>query len=300
MIRVGVDFGGTKIEAAAIDEAGAFRARIRRPNPRRYGDALRTVAELVAEVEMEVGARVEGVGIGIPGSVSPSTGLIRYANSTWLNGRRLDQDFQAALGRRVFLENDANCFALSEALPQDADKVVVGVIIGTGCGSGVVVEGKVLAGRNRLGGEWAHTPLPWADEEEGNAPACWCGRALCIETFVSGSGFEAQFERQTGEARAAIEIVETAAGGERAAREALDRYIDRLARSLAILCHTIDPDLIVLGGGMSNIRGLAERVRERLAEVIYPDGAESFLTEVRPAQHGDSSGVRGAAWLVPS
>lgn len=299
MIRIGVDFGGTKIEAAAIDGDGQFQARLRRANPRTYEQALEVVAELVAEVEAQIGQRVEHVGVGIPGSQAPSTGTIRYANSTWLNGRRLDDDLQRVLGRRVTLENDANCFALSEALPDHADKTLVGVIVGTGCGSGVVVGGRVRTGRNALAGEWSHTPLPWMSQAELDRPACWCGRANCIETFVCGPAFEADYARQAGQTLPAAEIVALAGAGDQTAARTLTDYIDRLARALAILVHTIDPDIIVLGGGMSNTPALAERVRQRLSSVIYPAAPGDFLTEVRTARHGDSSGVRGAAWLVP-
>jgi len=292
-IRFGVDFGGTKIEACALDENGGFVARVRRQNPGVYASALEVVADLIGEIEDEVGVRAQGVGVGAPGSISPSTGLMRNANSQWLNGRHFDRDLAARLGRPVRVENDANCFALSEALPQDADKVVFGVIIGTGCGGGLVAHGRVIRGANGIAGEWGHTPLPHAAADEANA--CWCGRMNCLETWISGPAFEADFVKASGRRLTCEEIV--AAGDDADARAALERYADRLGRGLAIVCNILDPDLIVLGGGMSKAAPLYDH--PALWRALRAGAfADRFETPIRPPMHGDSSGVRGAAWLV--
>ena len=294
MIRIGVDFGGTKIEAAALDAAGAVQSRVRAPSPARYDDALQTVRDLVAEAERQAGASGATVGVGIPGSPSPRTGLIRNANSTHLNGRPLQADLERVLDRDVRLANDANCFALSEAADGAAAgaEVVFGVIIGTGCGGGVVAGGKLLSGRNGIAGEWGHTPLPWPNAQDLPAPACWCGRLGCMELWVSGPGLA----RDHGEGLTAHGVVEAAAAGEAAAQAALDRYIDRLGRGLAVVCDILDPDVIVLGGGMSNVAELYDGLPAAIAPHVFSD---VFETPVRPALHGDSSGVRGAAWLWP-
>jgi fructokinase len=297
MIRIGIDFGGTKIEAAAIYANGRFAARMRKPNPGSYEEALKTVAALVDEMETSIRQRVDHVGVGMPGSISPASGLMRGANSTWLNGKPFARDLETALGRKVSLANDANCFALSEALPDHADQVVFGAILGTGCGGGVVVRGQIVEGAGHAAGEWGHTPLPWPKLEENGARRCWCGRRDCMETWVSGPGFEADYARNVGRRLGASQIVELARSGDEAARGALDRYIDRLARGLAVVCDLIDPDVIVLGGGMSNIGELyTEALTKPLAAHVFTD---SFRTVVRGPKHGDSSGVRGAAWLVP-
>jgi fructokinase len=297
MIRIGVDFGGTKIEAAAIDAGGGFVARVRRDNPRDYQAALETVRDLVTEAERQAGVSVSHVGVGSPGSLSPTSGLMRNASSTWLNGQAFDVDLRRVLGRQVTLTNDADCFALSEALPQDADGVVFGAILGTGCGGGVVVHGRVLPGRNRMGGEWGHTPLPWATPSEYGARQCWCGRENCLETWISGTGFEADYAKATGRTLKGPAIVAEAADGDSGAQAALDRYIDRLGRALAMICNILDPDVIVLGGGMSNVEAL---YGPALHETVAPHAfSDVFTTPIRPPLHGDSSGVRGAAWLVP-
>ncbi|OIQ68270.1 fructokinase [mine drainage metagenome] len=294
MIRIGVDFGGTKIEAAALDADGRFLARLRAPNPRHYDAALRTVANLVADIEQETGQRAPAVGVGMPGSISPVDGLIRNANSTWLNGRRFGEDLELALGRPVRLANDANCMALSEATDgAGADAAVVfAVIIGTGCGGGLVVDRQLINGRNGVAGEWGHTPLPWPTAEEYPGAKCWCGRRGCLETWISGTGLE----RDHGGGIAAQEIVTLARTGEPRAVAALDRYVDRLARGLATVCDIIDPDVIVLAGGMSNADELYARLPAIIAPHVFTD---CFTTPVRRAAHGDSSGVRGAAWLWP-
>ncbi len=294
MIRIGVDFGGTKIEAAALDRAGAIVARLRVPNPGDYGQALAAVADLVAQVEQAAGARADQVGVGMPGSISPRTGLIRNANSVWLNGEPFGADLEAALQRPVRLANDANCLALSEAADGAGAgaRVVFAAILGTGCGGGVVVDGALVEGRNGVAGEWGHSPLPWAAADEHPGSACWCGRRGCLETWISGPAFE----RDHGAGLKAPEIIAQARAGDAAAQAAFARYVDRLGRALAVVVDLIDPDVIVLGGGMSNLAELYERLPAALAPHVFADGVD---TPIRPAIHGDSSGVRGAAWLWP-
>lgn len=289
MIRIGIDFGGTKIEAAALGPDGVVVVRERRPNPRSYEAAIEVVRELVHAV----GPKDATVGMGVPGSISPKTGMIRNANSTWMNGRPFKQDVEQALGRPVRIENDANCFALSEASDGAGAgaEVVFGAILGTGCGGGVVVRGRTIEGVNGIAGEWGHTPLPWPSPDELNR--CWCGRTNCLETWISGSGFVADYERATGRKAKGAEI---AASDEPEAKAALDRYVDRLGRGLAVICDIIDPDVVVLGGGMSNTQALYERVPAVVAKYVFSD---VFETKIVKAKHGDSSGVRGAAWLWP-
>lgn len=294
MIRIGVDFGGTKIEAAALDAGGAIVARLRRPNPGAYEPALSVVAKLVAAVEAEAGGRAARIGVGMPGSISPTTGLIRNANSVWLNGERFGEDLEAALGRPVRLANDANCLALSEAADGAGAGagVVFAAILGTGCGGGVVVDGRLLEGRNGVAGEWGHTPLPWPTAQEHPGPACWCGRRGCLETWISGPALAADH----GTGLVAPEIIAQARQGAPGALASLQRYVDRLGRALAVVADLIDPDVIVLGGGMSNVAELYEQLPAAIAPHVFADG---FDTPVRAAVHGDSSGVRGAAWLWP-
>ena len=297
MIRIGVDFGGTKIEAAALDAGGVEVARVRTANPGGYDAALETLAKLIAEVEAKAGP-ARSVGIGMPGSVSPATGLIRNANSVWLNGRDFASDLARTLGRPVRLANDANCFALSEAIDgagAGARGVVFGAILGTGCGGGVVVGGKLVEGANGVAGEWGHTPLPWPTDQD-KAPPCWCGRHGCLETFISGTGLEGDYSRTTGRRLKAEAIVAAARKGERWAKGALDRYVDRLGRALAVVVDLIDPEVIVLGGGMSNVDELYERVPDAIRPHVFSD---VWSAKVAKAVHGDSSGVRGAAWLWP-
>ena len=298
MIRIGVDFGGTKIEAAALDRDGAVRARRRAPNPGDYLKAIQTVREVVEAVAAETDAGPAPVGVGIPGSISPRSGLIRNGNSTWLNGRPFLGDLQSAMGRKVRLANDANCFTLSEAADGAAAgaPVVFGVIVGTGCGGGLVVGGKIVEGKNGIAGEWGHMPLPWAEPAEHPGPACWCGRRGCMEVFVSGKAFEADFAQASGRTLAAPEIVAEAHDGRPEAAEALKRYVSRLGRGLAAICDVVDPDVVVLGGGMSNVEALYTRLPGAVAAHVFSD---SFTTRFVRAKHGDSSGVRGAAWLWP-
>lgn len=298
MIRIGVDFGGTKIEAAAIDSDGAFAARVRSPNPGDYRAALETVRDLVAKVEIEAGVSGASVGVCMPGSISPKTGFVRNANSVWLNGMPFPSDLEGVLRRPIRIENDANCFALSEAVDgaaRGAD-VVFGAILGTGCGGGVVVRGRSINGQNGIGGEWGHIPLPWPTEEERTAHACWCGRGNCLETWISGTGFSADFAEATGLKLSGGQIMARARAGEGPAAAAFDRYVDRLGRAFAMICDILDPDVIVCGGGMSNTAEIYDRVVPAIQAHVFSD---VFSTRVSPAAHGDSSGVRGAAWLWP-
>lgn len=298
MIRIGVDIGGTKVEAAALDAGGAYVAQVRKPNPGSYEAFVEVVREVVAEAESQAGVTGASVGVGMPGSISKKTGLMRNANSVWMNDRPLCEDLMKALGRPIRMENDANCFALSEATDGAAAgaRVVFGAIIGTGCGGGVVVDGRTIEGRNGVGGEWGHTPLPWPSKDEFQAHQCWCGRVDCLETWTSGSAFVEDYARATGLIRDGATIVAAARAGEAAAEGALDRYIGRLGRALASMCTLLDPDVIVLGGGMSNVDELYDRLPPVVAHYIFSD---VFETPIRRAVHGDSSGVRGAAWLWP-
>jgi len=294
MIRIGVDFGGTKIEAAALDAEGRVRVCRRAASPPDYEAALATVRELVGEVEREAGAPGASVGVGGPGSPSPRDGRIRNANSTHLNGRPFQADLERALGRPVRLANDANCLALSEAADGAGAGagVVFAVILGTGCGGGLVVDGALVEGRNGVAGEWGHSPLPWPRDDEHPGPACWCGRRGCLELWVSGPGLD----RDHGAGLTAQAVAQAAAVGDPQAGAALDRYLDRLGRGLAVVCDLLDPDVIVLGGGMSNVEALYERLPAAIAPHVFSD---VFTTPVRRAMHGDSSGVRGAARLWP-
>jgi fructokinase len=283
-MRIGVDLGGTKIEALALDPGGreVFRKRVLTPR----GDYTATLNAVVAMVK-EIGAGT--VGVGIPGALSRLTGLVKNANSTWLIGRPLKQDLEHALGREVRIENDANCFALSEAIDGAGKgaRSVFGVILGTGVGGGIVVGGEVLLGRNAIAGEWGHNPLPLPGEADLPLPKCYCGRSGCIETYLSGPALERDHERLTGEKRSAKEIADLDG-------QALDRYLERLARSLAGVINLVDPDVIVLGGGMSNVQRLYTDVPRLWARHVFSD---HVATRLLRNVHGDSSGVRGAAWL---
>jgi fructokinase len=297
-IRVGVDFGGTKIEAAALDPQSRIVGRVRAPNPGAYDPAIDTVVRLIAEVERQAGADGATVGVGMPGSISPKTGLVRNSNSVWLNDTTFDKDLQVALRRPIRVQNDANCFALSEASDGAAAgaAVVFGAILGTGCGGGVVVGGRLVEGVNRIGGEWGHSPLPWPSDEEHGRHTCWCGRTDCLETWISGTAFGDDYEAATGRRLAGDAIMRAAAEGDEAAAAAFERYVDRLGRAFAVICDILDPDVIVCGGGMSNVATLYDAVAPIVARHAFSD---SFATRIAPAMHGDSSGVRGAAWLWP-
>ena len=297
-MRIGVDLGGSKIEIVALDDGDAVRLRRRIATPAGdYEATVAAIAALVASAEAELGA-CASVGVGIPGAQSLRTGLIKNANSTVLIGRSLRADLERALERPVRLENDANCFALSEARDGAAAGAacVFGVILGTGVGGGLVVDGSVLRGRTAIAGEWGHNPLPWPRDDERPGPACYCGKFGCIETFVSGTGLRADHARATGTLLDGAAIARAAAAGDAAARATMSRYVDRLARALATAINIVDPDAIVLGGGASNIDDLPAAVVARLGAYVFTDAVE---TTVVRALHGDSSGVRGAAWLWP-
>jgi fructokinase len=294
-MRIGIDLGGTKIEAIALEGDGSEILRRRVPTPRDYDGTLAAIADLVALVELKLGQRGT-VGIGIPGAVSPATGLIKNANSVWLNGRPLADDLCSRLGRPVRVSNDANCFALSEAVDGAGAgaSVVLGVIVGTGTGGGISVERHVLVGRNSVAGEWGHNPLPWPRDGERPGPACYCGKLGCIETYLSGPGFTNDFRSATGRTLAPPDIADEAARGDPAAEASVTRYEDRMARSLATVINVLDPDVVVLGGGLSNIARLYESVPRLWSRYVFSDRVD---TPLRPPVHGDSSGVRGAAWL---
>jgi fructokinase len=321
VMRIGIDLGGTKIEGIALDERGAERARIRVSTPKDYEAILAALAGVVGHLDETTGARGT-VGVGIPGTISPATGLVKNANTVCLIGHPLDLDLGARIERPVRLANDANCFALSEAtdgagapdgrevpgrvdgpfLPGDArpgaaPRVVFGVIIGTGTGGGLVVDGKVLVGPNCIAGEWGHNPLPWPRDDERPGPPCYCGKHGCIETFLSGPGIARDHHAHTGETLDAPAIAARAEAGDAGASATLTRYEDRLARALASVMNVLDPDIIVLGGGVSNIARLYTNLPAVWGRYVFSD---TVATRVVPARHGDSSGVRGAAWLWPA
>jgi fructokinase len=293
-MRIGIDLGGTKIEAAALDASGDIIHRVRVATPHAYGATIDAIAALVEDVERSVGQR-GSVGVGIPGAVTPA-GVIKNANSVWLIGQPMGADLARRLGRDVRLANDANCFAISEATDGAAAgaAVVFGAILGTGVGGGVVVRGRVLDGANLIAGEWGHNQLPWMTDDERPGAECYCGKRGCIETFLSGPGFERDARSATGLDRTSPEILASAVGHDAGAVAAVERYHDRLARSLAGVINILDPDVIVLGGGMSNAPGLADAAGVRLPRYVFSD---SVVTRVVKNAHGDSSGVRGAAWL---
>ena len=298
-LRIGIDLGGTKIEAVGLDAEGNVLARPRIATPRHdYGATLEAIAGLVARVEGETG-RTGSVGIGIPGALSPRSGVVMNANSTWLNGRPLDRDLEARLQRPVRLANDANCFAVSEAADGGGRGYdsVFGVILGTGVGGGIVIDGKPRTGRNAIAGEWGHTPLPWQAVDEYPGVPCYCGRCGCIETFLSGPAASEDFHRRTGRRQTMAEIAARAESGDFDCAAYMETYVQRLARALAVAIDIFDPDVIVLGGGVSNIAALPERVAQSLPAWCFSDGID---TPVLRAVHGDSSGVRGAAWLWPA
>jgi len=292
---VGIDFGGTKIEAAALDEGGHPILRIRVPTPDNYAAALVAVKELVARVEAET-RPVDRVGVGMPGSISPQSGLIRNANTTYLNGRSFAADLAATLGKAVRVSNDANCLAVSEAADGSAvdASVIFAVIIGTGCGGGLVVNGRLIEGANGIAGEWGHNPLPWPSVEELAVPPCWCGHKSCLETWISGTGFRRDYRRLGGPDRNGQEIIAAARQGEPTAVAAFDRYLDRLARALAAIVNVIDPDVFVFGGGMANVAEIYERLPPLMRRHIFSD---VWNAPLRLARWGDSSGIRGAARL---
>jgi fructokinase len=305
-MRIGIDLGGTKIEGVALAADGRELARIRVGTPRGdYEATVAAIASVVDDVERsanavapaEAAARAS-IGVGIPGCISPATGLVKNANSTWLIGHPLDKDLEARLDRPVRIANDANCFALSEAVDGAAAgaRVIFGVIIGTGTGGGIVVDGVVLEGANRIAGEWGHNPLPWPERDELPGEPCYCGRAGCIETWLSGPALARDFERATSARLGAEAIVVRARAGDPAAAAALDRYHSRMARALAAVINLLDPDVIVLGGGLSSIDSLYAAVPRVWRRFVFSDRLQTRLVRAR---HGDASGVRGAAMLWP-
>ena len=295
-LRLGIDLGGTKIELAGLDHEGGLVHRERIATPvGDYDATLAAIARLVADAERALGVRGT-VGIATPGAISLATGRIKNANSTWLNGRALKEDLERALDREVRLANDANCFALSEATDGAARgaSVVFGVILGTGVGGGIVAHGRILEGANAIAGEWGHNALPLPRADDHPLPLCYCGRRACIETYLSGPGLAADHARASGERIDAAEIARRAEHGDEASTQALRRYAERLSRALASVVNVLDPDVIVLGGGLSRISRLYEEVPRLWGESVFSDEVRTRL--VAPA-HGDSSGVRGAAWL---
>ncbi|PWV64404.1 ROK family protein [Plasticicumulans acidivorans] len=294
--RIGVDLGGTKIELLMLDPLGREQWRRRVATPQGdYGATLAAIRRLVDDAESALGLRAS-VGVGTPGAPSPLNGRMRNCNSTWLNGERLQDDLEAVLARPVHIANDANCFALSEAIDGAAAgaRCVFGVILGTGVGGGIVVHGQPLSGCNAIAGEWGHNPLPWPQDEERPGPACYCGRHGCIETWLSGPGFAADHVRHGGLEREAHAIARRAAQGSVDCLVSLERYCERLARALAHVINLLDPEVIVLGGGLSNIEALYTEVPRYWKRWVFSD---IVRTRLLPPKHGDSSGVRGAAWL---
>ena len=294
-MRIGIDWGGTKLEVIALDDVGKVLLRERILTPRDdYNGCVKAVRDLVLEAELKIG-EVGSVGIGIPGTISPATGLVKNANSTWMNGKPLLQDIQKALDRDIRIQNDANCFAVSEAIDGAGEgaHVVAGVILGTGCGCGIAINGKALAGRQGIAGEFGHTPLAPMLEAEFPGNACWCGRRGCLETYISGTGFQRSYESKIGESAhlSAQDILEL---NDEVSTKIYNEYCHQLARGLSLLANILDPDCIVLGGGMSNIPSLYEDVKPLMKDYVFTD---HFNTPIVKAKHGDSSGVRGAAWL---
>lgn len=297
-MRIGIDLGGTKIEALALGPDGRELSRMRVATPRHdYAETLNTVVRLVRTLETDL--RQQGsVGVGIPGTIMRPSGLVKNANSTWLNGQPLEDDLSAALAREVRCENDANCLALSEATDGSGagHSVVFAVILGTGCGGGLAIEGRVHEGRHGVAGEWGHNSLPWPRVSEVPGPACYCGKSGCIETWISGTALGEDYERDTGRPLSGKEVVEAADRGDPQAAAAIQRLEDRIARGLASLVNVIDPDVIVIGGGLSRLGSIYHNVPPLLETYGFGGGIH---TPIIPAMHGDSSGVRGAAWLWP-
>ncbi|EDH4783551.1 fructokinase [Salmonella enterica subsp. enterica serovar Enteritidis] len=300
-MRIGIDLGGTKTEVIALDDAGEQRFRHRLPTPREdYQQTIETIATLVDMAEQATG-QTGSVGIGIPGSLSPYTGVVKNANSTWLNGQPFDSDVSRRLKREVRLANDANCLAVSEAVDGAAAgaQTVFAVIIGTGCGAGVALNGRAHIGGNGTAGEWGHNPLPWMDDDElryREEIPCYCGKQGCIETFISGTGFATDYQRLSGKTLKGDEIIRLVDAQDAVAELAISRYELRLAKALSHVVNILDPDVIVLGGGMSNVERLHKTVPSLMKSFVFGGECE---TPVRKARHGDSSGVRGAAWLWP-
>ena len=295
-MRIGIDLGGTKIEIIALDSSGSELVRQRVATPvNDYQQVLKTIVDLIDFAEQKTGQQ-GSIGIGTPGAISPATGLLRNSNSVCLNGQPVKQDIEKILGREIRIANDANCFALSEATDGAAQgaATVFAVIVGTGTGAGIVINGKLLTGPNAIAGEWGHNPLPWPVDDELPGPDCYCGKQGCIETFLSGPGLSEDYQKLTGQGVTAKEIVSRAEQGEENAEIILVAYEDRMARSLAHVINILDPDVIVLGGGMSNVLRLYKNVPEHWGQYVFSD---KVFTKLVLPEYGDSSGVRGAAWL---
>jgi fructokinase len=298
-MRIGIDLGGTKIEALAIDDAGFELVRHRVATPRDdYPGTLEAMAGLVRRIEQETGQSAT-VGAGIPGTISGITGLVKNANSTWLNRQRLREDLSVELSREVRIANDANCLAISEATDGAAagKSVVFGVILGTGCGGGIAFNGRVHDGRNGVAGEWGHNPLPWASGSELPGPLCYCGRRGCMEMWVSGTAVARDFRDITGRSLSTPQILAASAASDPEAEACVQRLEDRLARGLAHVINILDPDVIVFGGGLSQAQRIYPNVGRMLPQYVFGGEAD---TPLLPAKYGDSSGVRGAAWLWPA
>ena len=299
-MRIGIDLGGTKIEGLVLGPGGVEKTRLRVPTPdASYGDTLKGVLDVVAELEKRVGTRCT-IGVAHPGAVSPATGLIKNANSTRLNDRPMKVDLERALGREVRMQNDANCFAVSEASDGAAAGagVVFGVILGTGVGGGVVIDGRPITGAQAVAGEWGHNPLPHPTDSERPGPKCYCGRVGCVETWLSGPRLEQQFLARTGRKLRATDIGEAAQAGDAEAEAQMELYCDRLARALSVVINIVDPHAVVLGGGLSRINQLYSRVPELWKRYVFSE-PELIVTKLLAPRFGDSSGVRGAAWLWP-
>ncbi len=293
---IGVDLGGTKIEVVALSKDGAELCRVRVPTPQNdYQAGIKAICRLILDVENQVGKR-GSIGIGIPGAISPATGLVKNANSTWLIGQRLDQDIAHVLKREVRVANDANCFAISEAIDGAGANYncVFAVILGTGCGGGIAVGQKVMTGRHRISGEWGHNPLPWPTPDELPGNVCYCGKRGCLETYISGSSIAREHTKTTGKMINLEKIITQMGAGDPAAKFTYDQFINRAARGLAMVVNILDPDVIVLGGGVSNVNEIYTDLPQELSKWVFSD---VFDTPIRKAEHGDSSGVRGAAWL---
>jgi fructokinase len=295
-MRLGIDLGGTKIAAIVLDDAGRTVWQTRVPTPREnYAGTVNALAAVVRDAEAAAGAPCS-VGVGMPGAISPASGLVKNANSTWLNGQPFQRDLESALGRPVRLANDANCLAVSEAVDGAAAgaELVFGIILGTGTGGGIAFKQAVVTGANAIAGEWGHNPLPWPEPAEMPGPACYCGRAGCLETWLSGPGLAADFARRGGGTESGEEIVAHAGAGHPIACATLDAWFDRLARGLSSIVNVLDPDVIVVGGGLSTIATLYDEVPRRWTRWVFSDHVRTRLV---PAKFGDASGVRGAAWL---
>jgi fructokinase len=295
VIEIGVDFGGTKIEVAALNADGDFIARIRAPNPGSYDAAMETVRALVGEVE-SVARETGTVGVGIPGSISPRSGVIRNANTQWLNGRNFKDDLSAVLKRPLRMANDANCLVLSEVVDGAArgSRITFAVILGTGCGGGLAVNGNLVEGANGIAGEWGHIPLPSSADDVVEPTSCWCGQRNCLETWISGSGLQRDYEVTHGKAIAGEQIIELMRSGDAPARATFERYVGRLGRALAVVCNLLDPDTIVFGGGLSNVTEIYSTLPAVIRSHVFSDVWDAKLVAAR---WGDSSGVRGAARL---